>query len=90
MSQVLPKGITSVAPGAALPKGITRLSSAHPGGTVAAQAQLAANIASAAQMHMVLGQEIEIAADWLMRTEPGKFASLAAAVAELRQARAAI
>jgi uncharacterized protein YfdQ (DUF2303 family) len=86
VSQILPKGITRADP---LPHGVTRLSS-HPGGTAAAAAQLRANVQSANQMHLALGQQLTTAADWLMRTEPGKFSSLAAAAAALQAFRATL
>jgi hypothetical protein len=61
-----------------LPKGITRIKAA------AKLSTLDANVATAKSLHIDVGQEIEMAADWLKRTEPGKFATLADAVAAIR------
>jgi hypothetical protein len=68
---MLPKGITSIAPPSIA--------------TQEAQAlALRMNIATAKQLHINLGQEITMAADWLMRTAPGKFPTLDAAIAAIK------
>jgi hypothetical protein len=69
-----------------LPKGITRIP-AKPAAPAAppAKADVDANVKTAAQMHTSLGQKIEDAAAWLIRTLPGVFTSLAQAIAAIKK-----
>ena len=67
-----------------LPKGITRIP-AKPA-VPPAKADVEANVKTAAQMHTSLGQKIEDAAGWLIRTLPGVFTSVAQAIAAIKKA----
>jgi hypothetical protein len=67
-----------------LPKGITSIPLPPIVAKEAEALALKMNVATARQLHINLGQEITMAADWLMRTAPGKFPTMDAAIAAIK------